>query len=106
MTEEEIINIVNLTVKALKREGLLKDLDEAIYTEMSERLARFFSGSVDIELGKALQEIKNDWYFEILPLYYQNGMTTEAIAGYIGADVSTINRNRKRLCVKLYKMIE
>lgn len=106
MTEEEIKTIIRLTVKELRREGLLRDLDDVIYAEMSERLTRFFEGKPDIDLGRALQAISSDWYFEIIPLYYQNGMSTEAISRHIGADISTINRNKKRLCIKLYSLIE
>ena len=106
MSDDEIKKVVRLTVKELKREGLLRDLDDVIYAEMSERLTRFFEGKPDIDMGRALQAISGDGYFEIIPLYYQNGMTTEAISKHIGADISTINRNRKRLCVKLYNLID
>lgn len=106
MTEEEIKRIVKETVTELRNQEMLRESDEAIIEEMSERLRLFFSGRQDIELGKVLQEIKGDYYFEIIPLHYGQGMTLTAIASYLGADKATISRNRKRLLRGIYFMLK
>ena len=98
--------VVRATIKELKKSGMLRDPDDLILEDMSERLRRFFRGDTDIELGKALQEISGDYYFEIIPLHYKNGMTIDAIADYMRADRSTIIRNKKRLVLGIYRIME
>ena len=106
MTDEEIRKVVRETITELRNQEMLRETDEAIMEEMSERLRLFFSGTPDHELGKVLQEIRNDYYFEIIPLYFQQGMTQAAIASHLGADPATIHRNRKRLLRGIYTMLK
>lgn len=52
-------------------------------------------------IEKALDDIRSDDYYEIIPLVYYHGMTTEDVAENLNKDTSTIYRNKKRLIKKL-----
>ena len=52
-------------------------------------------------LEKALDDIRTDEYYDIIPLVYYHGMTTEEVAEEMEKDTSTIYRNKKRLVKKL-----
>lgn len=45
----------------------------------------------------ALAKLKDDPYFEIIPMKYFEGKTREQIAEHFDVDVSTISRNKNRL---------
>lgn len=103
MDREQIIEIVKLTVKELKREELLRDAEGVAYKEISERLRMLYEeGHSDPELRYALKEIQGDRYFDTVFLYYAKGFTVEAIAELLDVDVRTVTRNKKRLCLDLY----
>lgn len=48
-------------------------------------------------IDEALDTLKVDSYFEIIPMKYFKGYTREEIAEYFGVDASTISRNKNRL---------
>ena len=50
--------------------------------------------------------MKDDDYFDIIPLYYFTGNTIEHIASGYDVDISTITRNKKRLCYEIYMILE
>lgn len=49
------------------------------------------------QIDEALSKIKNDRYYEILPMYYFEHNTLEKIADIYDIDVSTVGRNKSRL---------
>lgn len=52
-------------------------------------------------IEKALDDIRGDEYYNIIPLVYYHGLTTEEVAETLNKDTSTIYRNKKRLVKKL-----
>jgi hypothetical protein len=52
-------------------------------------------------IDKCMAALKNDMYYEILPMRYFEGRTLEDIGAYFGCDHSTISRNRSRLVREL-----
>ena len=52
-------------------------------------------------IDKCMAALKNDQYYEILPMRYFEGRTLEDIGIYFGCDHSTISRNRSRLVREL-----
>lgn len=52
-------------------------------------------------IEKALDDIRTDAYYDIIPLVYYHGLTTEKVAEKLDKDTTTIYRNKKRLIKKL-----
>lgn len=52
-------------------------------------------------IDKCMVALKNDPYYDILPMRYFEGRTLEDIGVYFGCDHSTISRNRSRLVREL-----
>mgnify|MGYP003465036329 CR=1 FL=1 len=61
--------------------------------------------SID-KLKTALEVFRNDMYIDIINLYYRDGETIERIAEELDVDISTVTRNKKRLCLSLYNALE
>lgn len=110
MTNKEIKEMMQATVletlTTCKKMGLLKDLDGIAYKDATEMLAAYFNqGEKEMKITYALQVFRFDPYFRIIPLYFGDGRTLEDIAEEMGVDVSTIVRNKKRLCLAIYNEI-
>lgn len=107
MDKQEIKEIIEMTVKELKNQHMLKETVDAIYIDVSERLTKYFrSGETDMKIKLMLEELKDDLYIDILYFYYRDNMTIERIAEELEVDVSTVTRNKKRLCLSLYNLLE
>ena len=52
-------------------------------------------------IDKCMAALKNDQYYDILPMRYFEGRTLEDIGIFFGCDHSTISRNRSRLVREL-----
>ena len=52
-------------------------------------------------IDKCMAALKNDMYYDILPMRYFEGRTLEDIGVYFGCDHSTISRNKSRLVREL-----
>ena len=52
-------------------------------------------------LDDALDALRDDKYFEIIPLKYFEGKTYEEISEIMGVDISTVSRNKNRLINEL-----
>lgn len=106
-----IADTVNETVMKLKMSGLMKDTRKTAYQKTEELLRNYntFSKVEDqpstVKLVKiindALDEIKDDPYYEIIPLIYFENETREYIAEEFDTTVTTISRNKNRLVNKL-----
>ncbi len=110
MTDTDIEAIIKKTaietVKQLRVQGALKDNRSIVYAKVSRMLREFFKNDQDNEqLKAALEKLKNDAYFDIIPLYYYSNNTIEHIASGFEVDTSTITRNKKRLCYEIYELM-
>lgn len=110
MAEEEIRQLIELTVRQsvleFKRAGLLKEPDNAAYTDATEILSKYYeTGEKDAAITYAVQGIRFDPYYRIIPLYFREKKTVEAISEELGVDMRTIYRNKKRLCIEIYNEI-
>lgn len=115
MTEKKIEALIDKTVKKafkeLKDKGALKSQTELIYKDISKYLRCYFkdlcdSGSGDPKVENALSQLKDDRFYNIIPEYYGEGYTLEELAGLFRCDISTITRNKKRLCFEIYELME
>ena len=107
LTEGDVKLIVRETIKELKRNGYLKRSDDIAYSEISARLFEFFKHPEgDPDIGNALERIKGDDYYNIITLYYRDRLTIDWIAEDFNCEISTITRNKKRLCLEIYRQTE
>ena len=102
MTEEEERKVVEMTVRAMKKEGMTKDFQEVTYKEMARKLHSHYSDEYSEKVARAVEGVKTDPYYAIIPMYYGKKMTHEQIAEEMSVEVSTITRNKKRLCIEIY----
>ena len=114
MQDHEIKRIINDTVNAtvlkLKMAGLMKDDRKSAY-QKTEELLRNYNAFIESDqpytqklvrkIDEALNSIKSDIYYEIIPMVYFEGDTREAVAEYFDTTVTTISRNKNRLVNKL-----
>lgn len=108
---KQIINdTVNMTVLKLKMAGLLNDGRKTAYQKTEELLKNYnqflqsdqpYTKKLVSKINEALYEIKDDIYYEIIPLCYFEGETRENIAEYFNTTVTTISRNKNRLVNKM-----
>lgn len=110
MTDNEIKAYIDIAIKRsiheYKKSGLLKQSDNAVYSDASQILASYYAGGEkDAAVTYALQGLRFDPYFKIIALYYKQGRRVEDIAEELGVDISTVVRNKKRLCLEIYNEI-
>ena len=123
MTDEELTRLINDTVHKtvdetvykLTTRRLLKD-DQKTGIEKIEGLLRYYplakrltddkyAQRIVKQLDTALEEIKDDPYYDIIVMSYFHNDLRETIADAFGTSVTTISRNKKRLLVELEKRI-
>ncbi len=76
--------------------------DETLETRISELKQISVKANSQVRLVKsALKKIENDKWYDIIPMYYFDGMKIEAIAEELDCSVSTISDNKKRLMNEL-----
>ena len=110
MDDQEIKAYIDLTIKRsiaeFKKSGLMKGSENAAYSDASEILMNYYKeGKKEASITYAIQGLRFDPYFRIIPLYFGQGYTIERIADELGVDVSTVMRNKKRLCLSIYNEI-
>lgn len=104
--KEYIDYTIRQSVAEYKRCGLLRDREDVTYADASELIASYYkAGKKEASMTYAIQGQRFDPYFRIIPLYYEEKRTIESIAEELGVDVSTVVRNKKRLCLAVYKEI-
>lgn len=115
-TIKEIINdTVNATVLKMKMVGLLKD-DRRTAIEKTEELLRNYpifrkikdkgyTVKLVARVDEALGIIFNDPYYEVIEMFYFDGITRENIALEFDTSVTTISRNKTRLLNKLASIL-
>lgn len=108
--DEIIKKTVSETVLRLKVAGLLKDNHRTAYQKTEDLLKNYgaFSVSGDpdaekmiLQIESALQVIRNDYYYDIIPMYYMRGVTRDEIAEAFDTSPTTISRNKSRLIRQL-----
>lgn len=107
MTDQEVLKYIDTaierTISEYKRSGMLKDLEDVSYSEACAVLKDYFDNGQDNQVIKyAIQTQRFDPYFRIIPRYFEDRETIEGIADEMGVDISTIVRNKKRLCLAIY----
>ena len=105
---DDIKTIVQEVIRELMKEGLLVRSEDVAYRDISTSLYRYFdrwNPSQDESIRIALESVRTDMYFEIIPMYYQEGLTIEQIAEHLNVDTSTVVRNKKRLCLEVYRRL-
>lgn len=76
--------------------------DETLETRISELKQISVKAKSQVRLVKsALKKIENDKWYDIISMYYFDGMKIEAIAEELDCSVSTISDNKKRLMNEL-----
>lgn len=104
MTEQEVRKIVEITIEEYKRKGLILDEESAAYSDACELLKAYYDGGKqDVRISYAVQAVRFDPYFRVLQLYFEDHEKIETIARMMRVDASTIVRNKKRLCLEIYK---
>lgn len=108
MTPEQIREIVKITLDELTQRKLL-ELSKVNYAHVTEcvenEMNNFFKG-YKTRIGSILNQLSDDQYIDIIFLQYRDCKTLEWIAEYMGVDVSTVKRNKKRLIYKIYELLE
>lgn len=110
MTDEEVKAYIDLAVQRsineYKKSGLLKQADNAAYDDISAILKSYYDGGeTDATIGYAVQGLRFDPYYRIIPMYFKDRKKVEVIAESLGVDVSTVIRNKKRLCLQIFNDI-
>lgn len=110
MTDDKVKELIDLTVKKsieeYKKSGLLKESDNVCYSDASEIIASYYkSERNEASITYAIQGQRFDPYFRIIPMYFQENKTIEKISEELGVDISTVVRNKKRLCLAIYNDI-
>lgn len=106
MKSEEIKKIVSEVLDELIKRDMLRPSDKIAYSNVSDRLYEFYeSGAKDYDVQTALKKIEADPYFMLIPLYFSELKTIDQLAEIFGVEVSTITRNKKRLCLAIHSTL-
>lgn len=117
MNVDEIIKqTVDYTVMKIKLAGLMKDNRQTAF-QKTEQILRSYNDMkksysengtakkfVDI-IDNALETLKNDSYYDIIPMLYFEKRSREDIAEFFDTTTTTISRNKRRLVEKLKVLI-
>lgn len=66
----------------------------------------FRNGEKDNSITQVLTYLKDDDYYDIIADYYKDNLTVEQIAENRDQDRATISRNKKRLLIIIYYLLE
>ena len=104
---EVIDETVNATVLKMKMVGLVKDNTKTAFQKTEEILRNYptfkkikdqpYTVKLVKQIEEALEEIRDDPYYDIIPMYYFEGETRENIALTLETTVRTVARNKRRL---------
>ncbi len=104
MDRSEVKEIIKATVREtieeLSRRDRIKDND---YAEAAQLVTEYYKGNGLPEIARAIIEVSKDAYFEIIPRYFRDGETIEQLATEFNCEVTTISRNKKRLCLEILR---
>lgn len=111
MIDEKISEIINETVNAtvlkMQMAKLIKDGTKSAFQKTEEVLRNYptfkrikdkpYTVKLVAKVEEALDEIKNDPYYDIIPMFYFENETRECIALTLETTVRTVARNKRRL---------
>ena len=106
MDNVEVQMIVRMTIKELKRQGMIKANYVTVLKEVEPVLREYFRKKENKKIEYFLRDRSDDTYIDILYLHYRDNITIERIAEVLEKDVSTIKRNKKRLIMSIYELLE
>lgn len=119
MITNETIEIINKTVEKtvsetvlkMKMANLLNDSEKSAYSKTEELLRNYptfkqitdqpYTIKLCEKIEKALEDLGNEPYKEIIDLFYFQNQTRETIALELGCTVRTVGRNKARLVNEL-----
>lgn len=111
MNKKQIEEVVNVTVLKLKMAGLMRDDRKSAFQKTEALLRNYntFKNVTDRKSTKqlvkkieiALDEIKGDIYYDIIPMIYFENRTREDIAEHFNTSTKTITRNKNKLVNQL-----
>lgn len=102
MDRDEMKKIIREVIEELSNKKML-NISVLAYSEISEILFEHYREKPKPKITKILEELKGDPYIEIIHDYFGRGWTIESIAEMYGVEPSTISRNKKRLCLEIYR---
>lgn len=103
MNDAEVKSVVAETLDQLLHGKMIKYNDLVVYERMSEKLRAHYK-CADPLIDCALEQLRSHTYYGVLEMYYRDNMTLEEIAEHYYCDVSTIVRNKKYLCIKVFEL--
>lgn len=108
MTPEEVKEVVSITLDELIARKLINtEKYQYILQVMDKKLYAFFSNKSDsANVRYALRQLSDDPYIDVIYLQYRDRKTLERIAEYMDKDISTVKRNKKRLIIQIYNLLE
>lgn len=104
--EEIIERTVEKTIARMTVAGVLKVDQKPVTQRTVDLLERYeqlklsdqpFSRKVVAQIEIALDQIRNDPFYAIIPMFYFEKETRENIAEFFNVSEKTVTRNRKRL---------
>lgn len=111
MDVDKIIDrTVNKTILKLKMAGLMRDTDKTAAQKTEELLKNYkslklsdqpYAKKLVSKINEALETIRDDPYYSIIPLYYFSEYSREYVAYELNTTPTTISRNKARLIDKL-----
>lgn len=107
MTPEQIREVVKITLNELTERKYIKPDYQTILKSVDVKLKQFFHTNKDgTNIGYILRQLVDDEYIDVIFLHYRDNKTLEFIAEAMGVHVSTVKRNKQRLIIKIYNMLE
>lgn len=104
---EKIVDMtINKTILKLKMTGLMRDNRKSAFQKTEELLKNYnafnesdqpYTIKLVEKINAALEDIKDDPYFDIIPMSYFEDCTREEIAEKFNTTVTTVSRNKTRL---------
>lgn len=112
--EEIIERTVEKTIARMTVAGVIKVDQKPVTQKTVDLLERYeqlklsdqpFSKKVVAQIDTALDQIRKDPFFSIIPMFYFEKVSREDIAFHFGVNEKTITRNRKRLVRQISVML-
>lgn len=103
MTNDDLQKIVSAVIDELLDKKIIIFNRNALYAQVGTALKNHFINS-DPAVSTVLDQLRDEKYYNILELYYRDGLTCEQIAERLNVDVSTVARQKKKLCFKFYML--
>lgn len=104
MNDIEVKQVVNETINQLLNGNMIKYSDLVIYERISDMLREHYKVHND-DIARALEQLRDHPYYNILELYYKDNLTLEQVAEKCNCDLTTVHRNKKSLCIKIFRLI-